>query len=58
MIAVNYPSSVLELLLREFLVFMYKASKKPPVFFPNSQKKNHFKVRFASRDAESILLPP
>ena len=39
MIAVNYPSFVLELLLREFLVYMFKASQKP-IFFPNSQKKN------------------
>lgn len=53
MIVVNYPSSVLELLFREFLVFMCKPSKTKP----NKQKKQYFfffefmdhsKVRFAS----------
>lgn len=54
MIVVNYPSSVLVLLLREFLVFMCIASKTKP----NKQKKQYFfffpefmdhsKVRFAS----------
>lgn len=49
MIAVNYPSSVLELLLREFLVFMNKASQKTQSSFPIHKKKNHSKVSFASR---------
>lgn len=57
MIAVNYPSSVLELLLREFLVFIYKASKKPQSSFP-IHKKNHSKVRFASRVGRINSSPP
>lgn len=56
MIAVNYPSSVLELLLREFLVFMYEASQK------NSRlsqftKKIILKLGLHLDWAEAIILP-